>query len=125
MQESLDNTLVLMRERLDLALPHHSQEVKKFKRTKQDVQSSSFKIGLFNRATLVPAFAAFVAMLLVKHTPVDHVGWFSDRDPINTTWNDLTRFAFDANLGSYVHTHTLFEKPRIGLPNYQRKDRLG
>jgi hypothetical protein len=94
----LDDTLAMMEKWEDA--DGHRELINNFKAMRQKAESRSFNIRLLGDIIVATTLAAFLTYLVCKHTKVERVGWFSDRDNITTAHQRIADIFYSVNVSS-------------------------
>ena len=97
----LDGTLAMMEKWEDA--DGHRELINKFKAMRQKAEARSFNIRLLSDIIVATTLAAFLTFLVCKHTRVERVGWFSDRDNITTAHQRIADVFYSVNVSSCCH----------------------
>ena len=94
----LDGTLAMMEKWEDAG--KHQGLINKFRALRRKAESQSFNIRLLDDIIVATTLAAFVTFMVCKHTNVERIGWFSDRDNITTAHQRIAEVFYSVNVSS-------------------------
>ena len=87
------DTVILMIEKWIRNQPegyeYFTQQIKKFKIWQQELKKRTANVKLAKQIIIVPALAGLIAFLLTKYARATDIIWFSDRDKIINSYNEI------------------------------------
>lgn len=87
------DTVILMLEEWVVNQPegyeHFTQQIKRFKIWQQELKKRTINVKLAKQIIIVPALAGLIAFLLTKYARATDIIWFSDRDKIVNSYNEI------------------------------------